>query len=140
MSDTDTVGQLREACEPYLGQADISVPYFGAATAYIPAETVRVRGYVSPADLTAFADDPNGWRLNLLGRAHELIGHLAGAGWILNDAPVFEFRGQLDRATFYQGKREVAIAPKEYGLSLSVSLDLIRADPASKALAGERWS
>jgi hypothetical protein len=123
----DVLRGLREAFEPWLGDAArVAIPFFGMATGYVPPFEAGVEGYVLPADTGI--EDADGMRLHLLGRAHELIAALASAGWVLKDAADMEFRGEL-KAAVVTVTGKLFEPPQEYGISLSVSLSLIRVTP-----------
>jgi hypothetical protein len=116
--------ELHSACVPWLGHSSqVRVPWLGAVTGYIPATVVSLAGNVEPGD-GADMTSAGVARLHLLTRAHELITFLAASGWVLNDAPVMDFRGHLESGRWTIGG-EMAEPPQEYGICLSVSLELI---------------
>jgi hypothetical protein len=64
----------------------------------------------------------------LLDRAEDMITAFAAEGWVLDDAPRFEFFGSLQHA-----RLQTPTPPQEYGIGLRVDLSLVHFDlePAS---------
>lgn len=116
---------LRGICDSYLWPTyRVMVPFNGIATGYVPAYSAQVSGLVAVLSLSE-CETANSLRVHLLQRAHDLITALANGGWVLNDAPRFEFDGDMQRPVVRPGG-ELDEAPKESGIRLSVDLQVIR--------------
>lgn len=114
----DPLHEVLAICDP-LAWADVRAPFDWDFNISVEASIKPpLRGEVTAAEL----------RAALLVRAEALIAALAAAHWVLEEPPRFEFAGQLHRGMWTTAMK-VFEAPAEYGIGLTLKLQVRRGEP-----------
>jgi hypothetical protein len=122
---TERHQELSELLQPYMLSADIGSLYpFGLPRFHVEALSFTVRGplYVATDARTAAQA-----RRDVLAHYDDLLSTLDCHGWVLMNAPRFEFRSSLERA-LWTVAGEVAKAPREIMVYAEIELEICKAE------------